>query len=42
VVDALIPDRLDLHGEQGGWHGPQAWAGLGLPAPVRKLLAHRG
>lgn len=42
VVDARIPDRLDLHGEQGGWHGPQAWAGLGLPAPVRKLLAHRG
>jgi A/G-specific adenine glycosylase len=25
-------------GEQGGWFGPDAWASLGLPAPVRKLL----
>ncbi len=24
--------------EGAGWYGPAAWAGLGLPAPVRKLL----
>jgi A/G-specific adenine glycosylase len=25
-------------GEQGGWFSPDGWSGLGLPAPVRKLL----
>lgn len=27
---------------QGQWLGPQAWSKLGLPAPIRKLLASAG
>lgn len=41
VVDARIPDRLDWPDDHGSWHGPTTWVGLGLPAPVRKLLADR-
>ncbi|MFZ9573950.1 MAG: A/G-specific adenine glycosylase [Limnohabitans sp.] len=26
---------------QGNWYGPEAWDGLGLPAPVRNLLTQR-
>jgi len=29
-------------GEAGGWFGDDQWPGLGLPAPVRKLLANGG
>lgn len=31
--------KADLDWEQGAWIAADAWPGLGLPAPVRKLLA---
>ena len=31
--------RRALRREEGGWFTPQQWPELGLPAPVRKLLA---
>lgn len=36
-VRAQLPARTRLSSE-GGWYAVEAWPGLGLPAPVRKLL----
>jgi A/G-specific adenine glycosylase len=38
-VDCL--PGADLGGRQGAWYGAAQWAALGLPTPVRKLLADR-
>ncbi len=38
LVRVQLPASVRLS-EEGGWHTAQAWPGLGLPAPVRKLLA---
>ena len=35
-VAVVLP--LEWKGMEGGWFGPQEWPGLGLPAPVRRLL----
>jgi A/G-specific adenine glycosylase len=37
-VQARLDPRVMPMGE-GAWFGPGEWEGLGLPAPVRKLLA---
>ena len=37
-VQASVSRRA-LRREEGGWFTPQQWPDLGLPAPVRKLLA---
>ncbi len=37
VLVAATEDALQEE-ESAGWYGPAEWAGLGLPAPVRKLL----
>ncbi|WP_404300239.1 A/G-specific adenine glycosylase [Alicycliphilus denitrificans] len=34
----LAPDAQCAEPSAGGWFTPQQWQGLGLPAPVRKLL----
>jgi A/G-specific adenine glycosylase len=36
-VGATLP-RRPVRGREGGWFSPAEWPGLGLPAPVRKLL----
>lgn len=36
-VRAAMPRAARVDGE-GAWFGPQQWPGLGLPAPVRRLL----
>jgi A/G-specific adenine glycosylase len=36
-VRAALPAR-PLPGREGQWFAPREWEGLGLPAPVRKLL----
>jgi A/G-specific adenine glycosylase len=35
-VQAVLPP--DWAGIEGAWFGQQEWPGLGLPAPVRRLL----
>lgn len=37
-VQALVQRRA-LQRQEGGWFTPEQWPALGLPAPVRKLLA---
>jgi len=37
-VGAAI-SRTSMRGAQGGWFGSHEWAQLGLPAPIRRLLA---
>jgi A/G-specific adenine glycosylase len=34
-----LADLPELSGMAGAWIAAQAWPGLGLPAPVRKLMA---
>lgn len=34
-----MPGTTSLDGAAGAWFGPLDWPGLGLPAPIRKLLA---
>jgi A/G-specific adenine glycosylase len=34
-----MPKATSPDGAAGAWFGPLAWPGLGLPAPIRKLLA---
>jgi A/G-specific adenine glycosylase len=38
---ADLPELSGLSGMSGGWIAAQAWPGLGLPAPVRKLMAQQ-
>ena len=33
------PSSTELPRGEGAWFGPQGWAQLGLPAPIRRLLA---
>jgi len=34
-----MPKAIALEARAGAWFSPAAWPGLGLPAPIRKLLA---
>lgn len=34
-----LPQAMVSEERPGAWFGPDAWPGLGLPAPIRKLLA---
>jgi len=34
-----LPKAMVSQERPGGWFGPDAWPALGLPAPIRKLLA---
>jgi A/G-specific adenine glycosylase len=36
-VAAVLPPAFSVM-EGGAWYGAKEWPGLGLPAPVRKLL----
>ncbi len=36
---AALPSQGSGNEEKGGWFAPADWAPLGLPAPIRKLLA---
>ncbi len=38
-VKATVTSRRLTDGNGGAWFGPEQWPKLGLPAPVRKLLA---
>ena len=38
-VKATVTSRILTDGDGGAWFGPDQWPKLGLPAPVRKLLA---
>lgn len=33
-----MPKAMDAGARSGAWFGPAQWPGLGLPAPIRKLL----
>jgi len=35
---AIAPTLHCAESSAAGWFSPQQWRGLGLPAPVRKLL----
>ena len=34
-----LPKAVVSEERPGAWFGPSAWPALGLPAPIRKLLA---
>lgn len=38
-VNQAMPKAVALQACAGAWFSPAAWPGLGLPAPIRKLLA---
>lgn len=38
-VNQAMPKAVALEACAGAWFSPAAWPGLGLPAPIRKLLA---
>ena len=38
-TDQAMPEGLVSQDRPAGWFSPVAWPGLGLPAPIRKLLA---
>ena len=38
--DQAMPEAMVSEARPAAWFGPAAWPGLGLPAPIRKLLAH--
>lgn len=38
-ADQPMPDTLVSEARPAAWFSPQAWPALGLPAPIRKLLA---
>ncbi|MGV8804037.1 MAG: A/G-specific adenine glycosylase [Polaromonas sp.] len=38
-ADQPMPATVAGEARPGGWFGPAAWPALGLPAPIRKLLA---
>lgn len=38
-ADQLLPETLVSEARPGAWFSPEAWPTLGLPAPIRKLLA---
>jgi A/G-specific adenine glycosylase len=37
-ADQILPERVLQASSSGSWFSPAAWPGLGLPAPIRKLL----
>lgn len=38
--DQAMPEAMVSEARPAAWFAPDAWPGLGLPAPIRKLLAH--
>ncbi|NMM08902.1 MAG: A/G-specific adenine glycosylase [Polaromonas sp.] len=34
-----MPKAMNAEDRPGAWFGPEAWPGVGLPAPIRRLLA---
>lgn len=38
-ADQPMPDALACEARPAAWFSPEAWPALGLPAPIRKLLA---
>ena len=38
-ADQAMPDTVASEARPAAWFSPAAWPGLGLPAPIRKLLA---
>ena len=41
-ADQAMPATIASEARPAAWFGPAAWPGLGLPAPIRKLLAQDG
>lgn len=39
-ADQPLPEAMVPKVRPGDWFGPAAWPGLGLPAPIRRLLMH--
>ena len=38
AAEQELPEAMAPQARSGAWFGPSAWAQLGLPAPIRKLL----